>query len=131
MQWCPGKNLGFSSAGPERLYLPVDPSGDAPTVADQEADPDSLLNTIRRILKFRREEEDLQANGSFEVLHAVKGEPFAYRRGRITIAVNPGLEEMEVPVSPERKEPCFFIGTCRIEGNRFLIGPQSFIAVQL
>ena len=39
MQWSSEKNLGFSSAAPEKLYLPVDPAGDAPTVAEQEKDP--------------------------------------------------------------------------------------------
>ena len=130
MQWSSGKNLGFSNASPEQLYLPVDPAEDAPTVEDQETDPDSLLNTIRRILMLRHKEEDLQADGSFEVLHAVKGEPFVYRRGKITIAVNPGLVEAEVPVSTEGKSLLFSIGTCRFEKNTFLIGPQSFAAIR-
>ena len=38
MQWAAGKNLGFSGADASLLYLPVDASPDAPTVAAQEGD---------------------------------------------------------------------------------------------
>ena len=44
MQWTNGKNLGFSNASPEKLYLPVDTANDAPNVDAEEKDPNSLLN---------------------------------------------------------------------------------------
>ncbi len=44
MQWDDRPNAGFSSADPSRLYLPVDPDPQRPTVAAQEDDPSSTLN---------------------------------------------------------------------------------------
>ena len=49
MQWSAGKNLGFSSGDAANLYLPVDPAPDAPNVAAQEKNPNSLLNKTRRL----------------------------------------------------------------------------------
>ncbi len=56
MQWTPGKNLGFSTAEPEDLYLPVDNAPDAPNVADQENDPNSLLQTVRKLIALKKSE---------------------------------------------------------------------------
>jgi len=86
MQWAPGKNLGFSAADPADLYLPVDSRADAPTVASQQSDPDSLLNTVKSLIALRRSYPDLNADGSFEVIHAVKGDPlFIYKRGSLLL----------------------------------------------
>ncbi|MDR0640100.1 MAG: hypothetical protein LBG27_14595, partial [Spirochaetaceae bacterium] len=61
MQWNKGANLGFSDAPADALYLPVDPSPDAPTVEEAEKDPASILHTVRSLLKLRGENPDLQA----------------------------------------------------------------------
>lgn len=56
MQWeTTASNLGFSPASPAQLYLPVDASPDALTVATQNADPASLLHHTRRLLALRRQ----------------------------------------------------------------------------
>ncbi len=93
MQWNRGKNLGFSDAEAEKLYLPVDPAPDAPTVESQENDPDSLLSTVRSLIALRRSEKELQADGSFEVLCDEKDRPFVYKRGSLTVALNVSGEE--------------------------------------
>lgn len=94
MQWSAGKNLGFSESEPEKLYLPVDPAADAPTVQAQEADPNSLLNYTKAIIALRHSQPDLQARSPFQVYFAQPGSRLlAYRRGRLLCAVNPGHEE--------------------------------------
>ncbi|MBC8262792.1 MAG: maltose alpha-D-glucosyltransferase [Anaerolineales bacterium] len=59
MQWDSGLNAGFSQAAPEELCDPViDDSTYGPqrvNVADQQADPGSLLHTIRRMIATRKE----------------------------------------------------------------------------
>lgn len=130
MQWDSSRNLGFSSAEADKLYLPVDPAEDAPTVEVQETDPHSLLNTIRCVLKLRQNEKDLQSDGPFNVLHAVKGEPFVYSRGDIIIAINPSTEAMTVPVDIGSKAPVFTIGTADFGNKTFCLGPQSFVALK-
>ncbi|MFU8826823.1 MAG: alpha-amylase family glycosyl hydrolase, partial [Brevefilum sp.] len=54
MQWAEGDNAGFSSAPSADLYLPVDPAPDRPTVVAQEADPHSLLNRVRALIRLRQ-----------------------------------------------------------------------------
>lgn len=75
MQWSPGRNLGFSTADPSRLYLPVDSAPDVPTVATEEADPHSLLNRVRALIRLRHKEPALAASAEYHTLYA---HPFAY-----------------------------------------------------
>lgn len=81
MQWDESANLGFSSATPDVLYLPVDPSPDAPTVAAQAARADSLYHWVRDVLAMRAGHAALDADASFAVLAAPSdGRTFAYLR---------------------------------------------------
>ncbi len=59
MQWSADRNAGFSSASPQRLYLPLivdyEYHHDAVHVEAQEANPHSLLQFIRRLLLLRKQ----------------------------------------------------------------------------
>jgi maltose alpha-D-glucosyltransferase/alpha-amylase len=88
MQWDSTPNAGFSAAPPARLYLPIDPDPGRPTVAEQRADQDSLLNTVRDLIALRGDHPELGPNGSLEVLS--DGYPLVYLRGsRFLVVVNP------------------------------------------
>ena len=126
MQWGDGKNLGFSEGDPASLYLPVDPAADAPTVQAQQGDADSLLNTVRALLKLRHENEDLQADADFEPVCAEKGRPFVYRRGALLLAVNPAGEGAAVDLPDAGRRVRYAIGTAAVEGRRLALGAQSF-----
>ena len=130
MQWDNTKNLGFSRGCADALYLPVDPSEDAPTVAAQEEDPHSLLNTLRAILKLRHAEPDLQADGVLEPLCNRKGEPFVYRRGGMILAVNPSGDALSVEAPVSGMKPVFTLGEARVEGSVLRMAGQSFIALK-
>ena len=130
MQWNGGKNLGFSEGCADALYLPVDPSADAPTVEAQEGDPDSLLNTVRALLKLRHDEPDLQADGELKVLCAEKGKPFVYRRGNLTLALNPSGEKLFAELDGEVSEALYMLGKADVEGKRLAMGPQSFVVLR-
>jgi glycosidase len=81
MQWTPGRNLGFSTADPSRLYLPVDTAAVAPNVADEEKDPNSLLNRVKRLIRLKHEEPALAAYADFIPLFAKENTyPFVYAR---------------------------------------------------
>ena len=126
MQWTKGKNLGFSDAFAEELYLPVDPAEDAPTVETQQADPDSLLNTVKAVLKLRHAEEDLQADGEFSVVCSEPDRPFVYRRGALLLAVNPNGGNRSAEIGAENRECIFVIGEAELENGVLTLGPQSF-----
>lgn len=104
MQWDASHNAGFSSAPAERLYLPLDPSADRPTVAAQESDHTSLLALVRRLLALRREVPALGNASAFVPLYAETGRyPFVYWRGTNTdgaiIAVNPANREARCTIT--------------------------------
>ena len=126
MQWDGTKNLGFSTGCADALYLPVDPAADAPTVESQEDDPDSLLNTVRALLKLRHAEADLQADAEFEPLCADAGKPFVYRRGALVLAVNPSGAACEAEAPVSGMQPIFTIGSAQVKGGAIALGAQSF-----
>ena len=91
MQWDDGPNAGFSTADPDRLYLPVDPDPGRPTVAGQENDPGSTLHLVRRLSALRRATPALRGRASIRVVN--EGYPFAYVRGEThLVVVNPRRE---------------------------------------
>ncbi|MGI6106364.1 MAG: alpha-amylase family glycosyl hydrolase [Lachnospiraceae bacterium] len=130
MQWNHETNYGFSDADPSKIYLPQDPAADAPTVADQEKDPRSLLNTVRSVLALRHAEKDLQADGEFaSVFESDENPLFVYRRGGLILAVNPSgsARSAELPaVYRSEMKPVCTIGSGAYTGGKVTLGPQSF-----
>jgi glycosidase len=103
MQWSGAQNAGFSSARPETLYLPVDPSPDRPNVQQQDNDPHSLLNRVRQLVAIRKAHPALQASAPFELLYALPGKyPLVYRRngsdGTYIIAINPSDRAVDAEI---------------------------------
>ena len=131
MQWDSTANCGFSSAPASQIYLPVDTSADAVTVEACQKDPDSILNTLRTVIALRHENEDLQADGDFEVVYAEKETyPFIFKRGSFIIAVNPTAKEQTAPFSGSG-ETVFAIGTAEADGKTLTMQPQSLIVIKL
>jgi maltose alpha-D-glucosyltransferase/alpha-amylase len=103
MQWSTAKNAGFSDADPTELYLPIDPSPDRPTVLQQENDPDSLLQYVRKLVTIRKTHPALQSSAGFEILFAQPGKyPLVYKRSNekntFIIAVNPSSNPVEAEI---------------------------------
>jgi maltose alpha-D-glucosyltransferase/alpha-amylase len=130
MQWDNSKNHGFSDADAPMLYLPVDTDADAPTVADQLSDKDSLLNTVKELTSLRHKYEDLQADGSFEVVYAeAESFPFVYKRGKLSIAINPSDKKAYVKL-PSKGECIYSIGDVSLNDYELKMAPQSFVVMQ-
>ena len=131
MQWSKGKNAGFSTAPPEKLYLPIDPSESRPNVATEEEDPASLLNFTRALLKLRREHPALANAADFQPLHAEKnGYPFVYLRQagaeRIVVAINPADRPSVAAVKEVVKALPLIVQDAVFRDGRFEMGPVSF-----
>lgn len=112
MQWDASPNAGFSTGPAGGLYLPIDPDPQRPTVAAQQADPNSLLHSVRHLIALRRSNPILQASPGIEILYAEAGKyPFVYTRGngseRILIALNPSNRpvDVELPGLATAKRP--------------------------
>jgi glycosidase len=104
MQWSRGVNKGFSTASLEKLYLPVDTAKNAPNVADQQKDPNSLLNRVKSLIRLRKEEKALTAYAEFVPVFAKENTyPFIYARARkdemILVILNPSARETKANFS--------------------------------
>lgn len=132
MQWAKGKNKGFSEAEPTELYLPVDNSQGAPDVEQQQEQPDSMLNFMRELIRLRACAPDFRQNDNFSVVCGAEGgRLFAYRRGTLLCAVNPGSEPAEFDFESSFGEPKYVIGKCEKTSGGILMQPQSFGVWQL
>jgi len=131
MQWDDTANHGFSTADAQNIYLPVDTAADAPTVAAQADDPDSLLNSVKSLLAFRHAHADLNADAPFKVLYAPKAKddyrPFVWQRGDLICAVNPAGVSIELPLElAEDLKIQYTIGKAEIVNDMLSLGAQSF-----
>ncbi len=128
MQWDHQKNMGFSSAPAEELYLPLDPAPDAPTVSDQLGDEYSLLQETKRLIALRHDYIDLQADAPFRAVYAGgQDEPFLYQRGALLLAVNPSTKPHTVSSSELIGcEIIYRIGNSVISGSELTMDGQSF-----
>jgi maltose alpha-D-glucosyltransferase/alpha-amylase len=124
MQWDSGKNKGFSQAAEDKCYLPSDPASDAPAVAEQTKQEDSLLNTVKALLHLRHAEPDLQAKPNVEICYG-KGKVLIYRRGACIVALNSGDKPVSVPFDGTGKA-LFSRGRCSLESGECRLEAQSF-----
>lgn len=125
MQWGSGKNLGFSTS--DTPYLPVDTDKNAPTVEAQLKDENSLLNHTKKLIKIRRSNKALCADGDLEILNA--GYPLVYKRSfedqTIIVAVNPADRDVEIS-APACKNVLYAKGA-EVDGTTLKMGGVSFI----
>ena len=121
-------NLGFSGGKAEDLYLPVNPAADAPTVESQEADENSMLHHVRRLIALRHDHADLGNYSPFAVYHIGK-RLFAYKRGDYLLAVNPGLTEESCKLDG-KYEVVFTMGQVAMENGELKLGKQSFAVLK-
>ncbi len=128
MQWSRDENMGFSNAAPEQLYLPVDPSQDAPCVEEQLADEGSVLSEVRRLVALRHAYEDLQADAPFVVIDEDETTaPFVYGRGELLLAVNPSSAEKRYEGELLRgRRLVYQIGQPSVEEGCLTMPGQSF-----
>lgn len=130
MQWCAGKNLGFSDTEGE-LYLPVEENDQAPTVALQEMQQDSLLQITKELIALRKKHIDFAPESEFEVLYGGEdghGYPLIYRRGNLICGLNPSMQEQRVLILTGSL--IYQIGGAAKVGDELCLPPQSFAVFQ-
>jgi alpha-glucosidase len=93
MQWEAAPHGGFTDPDAEPWLPAIDP--ERRNVADQDADPGSMLDLYRRLISLRR-----RLGRGFALVDAAPG-VVAYERGSHLIAVNTGGEHAELPRSGE------------------------------
>jgi maltose alpha-D-glucosyltransferase/alpha-amylase len=118
MQWDAGENAGFSTALKDKLYIPLDPDPNRPTVAKQDKDPHSQLNYVRGLLKLRESSAALGNDGEWELLSDINQPyPMVYMRRhgdeKYVIAINPSGKDAEAKIAAQHKRGTYTSGTTK------------------
>ncbi|MDE7293109.1 MAG: hypothetical protein K2N72_01655, partial [Oscillospiraceae bacterium] len=105
MQWNDSVNCGFSSASPEKLYIPMDSAADRPTAAEQAVDDNSLYNEVKRLIELRKDNPALQNTAAWELICGEEENyPLIYLRqeagGERQEAGSCGGEKLAVIINP-------------------------------
>ena len=99
MQWDETKNAGFSSA--QKTWLPVHENHKTINVETETKDADSLLNTIRKLLKIRKEESAF-SEGTLELLDNLPRDILGYKRksgaDEFVVLLNFGAKDKEFEI---------------------------------
>jgi alpha-glucosidase len=132
MPWGGGPNGGFSPASP---WLRMASDVETRTVAAQDADPDSVLATYRRLVWLRRRHPALQT-GTYHQLPSTSDELFVYERSAgdetVIVAVNFAAQSANLKVRTGRQwTPLFdthspIIGDLR-DGDELTLRPREAI----
>jgi glycosidase len=143
MQWTSGENLGFSTASPEKLYLPVDQGPNPPNVETENADPKSLLNNTRKLINLRHTEKALWGYSEFVPVYAKENTyPFIYARAAgneyILVVINPAnrTEKSQFTLNIKAKKLQLLMGdklTVKVKGQEygFEVPPISYAIYKL
>lgn len=125
MHWTDGENGGFSAA--KELLMPI---GDVQNnVAEQQADPESLLNYLKKLLAVRRSSPAFAVDSELSFLYAEKGQyPVIYKRSdgkeSYLVIINPKDEAFTFDLKESVSE--VLADRIQIDGTTAAIGPVSY-----
>ena len=133
MQWCRGKNAGFSDAPSELLYLPVDENG--VNADDQLADSTSLLNCIKKLISLRKSSDALSASGEVEFINRKNnGYPLIFIRksnnDKFIICINPTAVSQSFHHSFNGGRIIMQNDAVTLSDNAIVLPPVSFAIIQ-
>lgn len=137
MQWNKEVNSGFSNAPKHMLYLPQDPDANRPTVAAQQADPDSLFHEIQKLIAIRNANAPLQNMSEIQFVYVEKDAyPLAYIREaegeKMLVILNPADHQVSFPCSFTLGEQVYGIGDAPVqEGTQVSVAPMSAAFVKI
>lgn len=126
MQWSATANAGFSTA--DKTFLPIE-IDKVVNVASQQKDKKSLLNFLKDFLAFRKVHKQLTSD-EFEFVHAQGSEPLAYKRGDLTVVVNPLKVKQTAPVAlPPKAKAVFVVGKEAKQGKDGITVPPLSLTI--
>ena len=127
MQWTNGKNRGFSER--RTTYLPTNNKTEC-SVESQKDDPNSILNTVKQLIKIRKKYPCLNAEAKQTFLET--GYPAVYERedakDRIRVYLNPA--DKPVTRDCDFKE-VIFSKNAEIKDGKITLNAQSFAILKM
>ena len=113
MAWDRTTNAGFSSAPKEDLYIAQGPSVDRVNVETEAADPDSVLNAVKEVIRVRKDHPALKNDGDFALRElSDHSYPLVYERSaegeRVLVVLNPSGSEAPMETALPEDAVCFY-----------------------
>ena len=124
MQWSDTENAGFTTGTP---WLKVNEKYHAINVADQEKDPDSVLQYYRKLIALRKSEayRELFTYGEFTQVYGKMDHIMAYTRTldekKVLVAANFGETEVVLSVQQPVKQVLLFNQPVEIEADHIIL----------
>ena len=137
MQWDGTINAGFGLSSPEKLYIPIDPDENRPTVEKSIADENSIYHEVKRLISLRRAHPALSNKGEVRFVYVEKDSyPIAYiREGegeRVLVVINPSAKGALFACDVVPKKEIFrFGGETVFAGGRCEIPPRSAVIAEI
>lgn len=137
MQWDSGINAGFGNSAPDKLYIPLDPDPNRPTVEKSIADENSLYHEVKKLISLRKEHPALESKGKIDFICAEKNAyPLAYTREadgeKILAVINPSARPAEFECGLIAKEVLYsFGGKAEADGKKIRIPAQSAVFMKI
>ena len=137
MQWDGTINAGFGLSSSEKLYIPIDPDENRPTVEKSIADENSIYHEVKCLIKLRKAHPALSNNGDIEFIYAEKDAyPIAYvREGggeRAVVAINTSAKGASFACDIVPKKEIFrFGGETVFAGGKCIIPPRSAVIAEI
>jgi len=112
MQWNSEKNAGFSTAEPSKLYFPINKDYITRSVEKQENSPNSILNTVKKLIKLRKASSCLGPFANIRHLHLKRDDKTYiysryYEESAFIIVLNPSDTPRDLTVRLTGKEEEF------------------------
>lgn len=127
MQWTDGKNRGFSEHG--GTYLPTNKDKNC-SVESQSKDENSILNTVKKLIRIRKKYACLNADGLQKFLET--DYPVVYERSDGETIVRVYINPSDKPVKRICKhKEVLLTQNAEIDGDKILLNKQSFIIIKV
>ena len=114
MQWDKSVNAGFSTARPDKLYIPLDSAKDRPDAESQMADEHSLYAQVKKLIAFRGEHPALHNTSAVRFLDVAGEYPLVYERSceeeKILVVINPSATACDVQADVPVEDVIYTVG---------------------
>jgi len=132
MAWGDLARTPFAPSTTDSRYLPADSAPGAPNLADQFADPDSLLHLTRELIALRHRDSRLAAGAPLWLL--ADGYPAGYLRGEdesLLVVLNPSERPASWPWTFAEQSRILLGQGATLGHERVELEPYSFAVVDL
>ena len=136
MQWDKSVNAGFSTARPDKLYIPLDLAKDRPDAESQMTDEHSLYAQVKKLIAFRGEHPALHNTSTIRFLDVAGEYPLAYERSceeeKILVVINPSATACDLESDVPVEDVIYTVGgNASVSGNTVHVDGAAAVFVRV